>query len=112
MFLSHPSAYARPYQWEEGKILLESLIKACKLENDTVKCRLPIQVGLLELLLFELQRVFANQPYLKSLYKAIFSIMYYGLMRICEVTVTSSNHTVRAKDLHIGRNKDKILIVL
>ena len=98
------------YPWNNNQVLLESLIGACKFQNDSVKCRLPIRIGLLEILLFELQRKFSGQPHLECLYKAILIIMYYGMMRIGEVT--SGTHTVKAKDIHIGRNKNKIMLVL
>ena len=46
------------YEWNEKKVLLSSLTRACRLINDKVKTRLPIQCGLLELILFEIQRRF------------------------------------------------------
>ena len=98
------------YPWDDNKLLLGTLAKACKLVNDRVKTRLPIHKGLLELLLFELQRTYSNQPYLEVLYKTIFCLSYYGLFRIGELTTGS--HPVKAKDVHIGVNKDKILFVL
>ena len=33
-------------------------------------------------------------------------------MRACELTVCEVGHTVRARDLHLGTNKDKLMIVL
>ena len=30
------------YQWDDTKMLISSLIKGCKLENDSLKIRLPI----------------------------------------------------------------------
>ena len=100
------------YEWSDNLVLLNSLMRACKLVNDTVKCRLPINKNLLEMILFETQRYFQEigQVYLEILYKNLFSIMYYGMMRIGEVAY--SEHTLKAKDIHIGKNKDKILIVL
>ena len=98
------------YNWNEDRILLQSFIGACKMENDKFTCRLPIQVGLLEVLLFELERMFHSQFYLEKLYKAIFALMYYGLMRIGEVV--QGSHTLKAKDMHISQNKNKMLIVL
>ena len=93
---------------------LNVLTRACKLVNDTVKTCLPIQIGLLELMLFELECIYdgnkKQQPFLEMMYKAIFSLAYYGLMRIGELT--SGAHPILAKDLHIGQNKDKILILL
>ena len=70
------------YQWDDSVVLLESLTQACKIVNDRVKCRLPIQANLLEMILFELQRLFSQQPYLEALYKAILVLIYYGMMRI------------------------------
>ena len=100
------------YEWNDNLILLEALVKACRLLNDTVKTRLPIQIGLLELILFEVQRIF-TQGYIISLYQALFAMAYYGLMRISELaTGTEGNHYIRAKDVHVGSNKNKILLVL
>ena len=44
------------------------------------------------------------------MYKAVFALGYYGLMHIGELTL--SPHAVKAKDIHLAGNKDKILIVL
>ena len=100
------------YKWVDDRILLSSLTRACKLINDSVRVRLPIQCGLLELILFEFERTFkaANQWYLELMYKALFVLGYYGLMRVGELTI--SPHVLRAKDIHIATNKDKILVVL
>ena len=101
------------YQWDDNRILLSTLTRACKLENDKVKTRLPIQFGLLELLLFEIQRLFDKQQYLEILYKALFSIGYYGLMRAGELCTTQdANHTVKAKNVHSALNKERLLFVL
>ena len=101
------------YPWNDDLIKLTALTRACRLVNDTLRCRLPIKSGLLELLLFEVQRKFGQlqqQPYLESMYLALFSIAYYDLMRIGELV--QGSHTVRAKDIHVGQNKNKMLIVL
>ena len=60
-------------------MLLNMLTKACKLVNDSVRNRLPIKSKLLEVLLFELERIFRKQHYLETLYKAMFLIGYCGL---------------------------------
>ena len=81
--------------------------------NDKVKVRLPIGVKLLEMLLFELERKFGGsspQPYLEALYKNMFSLAYYGLMRVGELAC--GPHTMKARNIHTGKNKNKILIVL
>ena len=98
------------YEWDENKALLSTLTRACKLVNDVVKVRLPIQKRLLELILFENQRILAGQPFLAVLFEAIFCLGYYGLMRIGELT--EGDHPIKAKDVHIAMNKNKILIVL
>ena len=103
------------YHWDDQKILLTSLTRACRLVNDKVKTRLPIQCGLLEMILFEVQRMYNQngQQYLQLLYKTLFALSYYGLMRVCEVCqVPTNNHVVKAKNVHAARNKDKLLIVL
>ena len=61
------------YEWNENRVWLGSLIKSCKLMNDSMCTRLPIQFGLFELLLFELERVMSTQPYLEILYKQYFA---------------------------------------
>ena len=44
------------------------------------------------------------------MYKAIFCLAYYGLMRVGGLT--EGPHSVKACNVHIGNNKDKILIIL
>ena len=100
------------YKWKDEEVLLNSLTKACRLHNDRVKTRLPIQCGFLEMILFEVGRYFSErtQVYLECLYKAMFILSYYGMMRIGEVTM--SPHAARARNVHLATNKDKLLIVL
>ena len=101
------------YEWDDNKAILSSLIKSCKIENDTLKVRLPIQKGLFEMLLFELERLYGSgnqQPYLELMYKVIFCLAYYGMMRVGELTW--SPHTLKASNVHISGNKDKIMLVL
>ena len=98
------------YHWDENKIFLNTLVRACKIQDDKRKTRLPISFNLLELMLFELQRIFSRQPYLEALYVAMFCLGYYGLMRVGELT--SGSHPVLAADVNIAKTKDKILVVL
>ena len=53
---------------------------------------------------------FGVQPYLLKLFTAILVTMYFGLFRIGEVT--ESDHVVKAKDVQVGTNKNKILFIL
>ena len=99
------------YEWDDNKILLSRFTKACKISNDRARIRLPIHCGLLELILFEVDRLYSvSQPYLQCLYKTIFTLGHYGLMRIGELT--KSNHILLACNIHIATNKEKILLVL
>ena len=56
------------YEWDDKKVLVNSLITACHLVNDRIKVRLPIQIELLEILPFELRRKFSKQDYLLMMY--------------------------------------------
>ena len=95
----------------ENRLLLNSLIKACKYKNDRVHTRLPIRRNLLKLLLDALDNLYpGQQPYLTILYKAVFVAAYFGMFRVGELT--QSIHAVKARDVHIGRNKNKIMFVL
>ena len=98
------------YPWDDNKVLLSSLTRACKMVNDKVKVRLPIQCGLLELILFEIDRICDKQYYNACMYKTLFAIGYYGLLRAGELTF--SQHVMKARDVHVGINKEKILIIL
>ena len=99
------------YQWNDSEVILNALVRVCKFNNDQVSARLPISEKLLEMMLFELERVYLDQPYLEILYKTILAIRYYGLFRIGELTAPS-NHTIKACNVHVAKNKQKILIVL
>ena len=104
------------YEWKGDQLLFNSLTRACKLENDTVKTRLPIGRSLLELILFEVKRKFtpyrgkSQQPYLALLYQTIFLTSYYGLLRVGEVA--ESPHTIKAVDVHVADDKSKFLLIL
>ena len=96
---------------------MDTLTKACRLINDTVYIRRPIRRGVLEILLFELEQMFfEHQMYLEILWKALFAMTYYGMFRVGEVSTDlskySMDHAVKAKDIHVGQNKPKILAIL
>ena len=98
------------YKWKEDCELLSTLTHACQIKNDKLRSRLPIGRKLLEMLIFELNHIWDTQPFLEAMYKAIFCLAYFGLMRIGELT--QGDHPVKAKDVHIGTNKDKIMVIL
>ena len=99
------------YQWDDNKVILDSLIKGCRLINDKVKTRLPIHVKLLELMLFEIARIYGTQPFLKILYQTILSMGYYGMFRISEL-VRGCEHFMRAHNVNVAHNREKILVIL
>ena len=93
-------------------MLLGSLVKACRLKNDIMKPNLPVRKSLLNILIATVDQVYEDspQPYLTILYKALFSTAYYGLFRIGELT--ESQHVVKACDVHVGINKNKLMFIL
>lgn len=92
---------------------LSAIIRACKLHNDIVTVRRPIRQGLLHLIIKKIDQRFLSkgQPYLATMYKAIFMAAYYGLFRISELV---GKHAVPARDVHISKNvvKNKVKMVL
>ena len=94
----------------EGGFVLNALTRACKLKNDQVILRFPIYKGLLKLILDELKSEFDSQPYLLTMYSALFSSAYFGLLHVGELML--SEHTISVKNVHIGTNKKKILYML
>ena len=55
------------YKWSDDIVVLHSLTKACKKKNDRLMPWLPIHNKLLEMLLFELECIFATQPFLERM---------------------------------------------
>ena len=98
------------YDWDNGKMLLNTITKSCKMKNDRLKVRLPIQKGLLELILFKIQRRYNTQPYLEALYISAYLLQYYGLLRIGEIA--DSAHSIKAINLHEAIPQKRLLIVL
>ena len=60
--------------------------------------------------MFELEHMYASQPYLECLNKTIFIVAYYGLFRVGDIT--KSQHSIKACNVNIANNKDKLLFVL
>ena len=98
------------YKWKDDMAQIGLLVRACKVVSDEVKTRLPINGGLLELILFELKRILDKQPYLLTLYRAMLIIGYYGMFRIGELS--AGPHVIKPFNVHIGKNKNKIMIIL
>lgn len=91
-------------------VALASIIKSCKYRNNEVVHRMPINYYMLLSLLDIADKFYDQQPYLATLYKAMFSAAYNGLLRVGEMT--KSQHAILAQDVLIGRNKRKIQFIL
>ena len=98
----------------EDRYLLNSLTRACRFKNNSVRTRLPIRKPLLTLMIRSLPRIFdSDQPYLVCMYRALMITAYYGLFRVGELCFTKqTEHAVKAKDVHVGRNKRKMMFIL
>ena len=97
----------------EDKYLLTSLTQACRLVNDSVQTRLLLQLGMVNIILEKTEDMLMierSQPYLASLYQAMFAAAYYGLLRISKVT--KGSHPILAPDVHVADNKDNLIMVL
>ena len=78
--------------------------------NDTIRTRLPVQRDMIAGILRKVNVIFDSQPYLNVLYCALFTTAYFGLLRIGEVT--ESMHVIKARDVHIAKNKPKLMLIL
>ena len=96
----------------EDQTLITSLTKACRLVNDQIKTRLSIQKDLLGVIIHQVNNYYGNrnQEYLRVLYRSLISMAYFRLFRMGELT--SGDHPVLAKDVHLGLNKRKVLFIL
>ena len=101
------------YLLSDDQLLLNCITRTCRKRNDRIYNRMPIGKNLLDVMLLEVERKYSdNQPYLEILYKVAFLLAYYGLLRVSELTLTSSKHAIKAQDIHTATNKSKILIQL
>ena len=55
--------------------------------------------------------ILMSNSYLCKLYCALFITTYFGLFKISKVVYTEAGHAVFAKDVHVGRNKDKLMFI-
>lgn len=96
----------------EDKALLSSLLTTCKLKNKSLFIRLPIRLKLLQRVIHHTDLLFKNcgQYYLATLLKAMFSTAYFGLLRVGELV--QGDHQMKAENVHLARNKNKLIILL
>ena len=94
----------------EDRTTLNAMTRACRLNSEKIAIRFLIRKRLLNVILNKIEIEFQSQPYLETLYKAMFATAYYGLFRIGEITL--SPHVVKAVDVLTGVNKPKMMFVL
>ena len=98
------------YELNEDKFLLNSMTHVGKLVNNRVHTCFPIKKAMLKTLVRGLMDLFNDQLYLLRLYAAMFMTAYYGLFRVSEIS--AGEHPILVKDVHIGKNKKKLLFLL
>ena len=103
------------YKWDKNLFQFSALTKACKLQNDRIKVRLPILEEFLRCILMEIYRKFrnmemVNEVYNKAMYLSAVMVEYYGLFRIGEIA--RGDHSMKAKDVHIDEKLRRMLVVL
>lgn len=91
---------------------IASIIRTCKLKNDTVRYRCGLTRKMTEDLILATKQLFGDvgQMYLFKLYRALFLTAYYGMFRIGELG--SSPHSLKATDVKEASNKSKFLLIL
>lgn len=95
---------------DEDKFLLESIIRSSRFKNREKRERLGISEQMLHRILDQVDLTFDQQPYLKSLYKAMYVLGFYCLLRVSELT--SGAHPILAKNVIAARNKLKKQVTL
>ena len=68
-----------------GQFMVQKLLSACNKVNNSVDTRLPITISILQRLVQALDHT-VSTPYLRQLFKAMYSIAFFGLMRLGEIT--------------------------
>ena len=92
-------------------ILLSSLTHACRIKNDKLKVRLPIQKGVIVTNAVTNQKTTEWSTLLiNHVPMCLLNVSYYGLLCIGEIA--NSPHVVKARDVHLGRNKRKLMLIL
>ena len=91
------------------------MTRACKIKNDKARIHFPIHKALLRVILKGVKEKFIGhnviqQPYLDTLFRAIFTTTYFGLLRVSEIA--DGSHPILPKDVHIASNKNKVLFML
>ena len=65
---------------------------------------------MLRIILDKTEIIYERQPYLECLFKVMFTMLYYGMVRVGEIM--DSPNCLTVDDVHSRCNKDKIQIAL
>ena len=100
------------YYIDQNIFTITALTRACRIRNDKLIAWLPIHKEMLHLILAKLIQWGEknSQHYLQTLYLAILSAGYHGLLRVGELT--NGPHRILAHNVHLGVNKKKLLFIL
>ena len=91
---------------------IEKLLVAYAKTDPPPAVRNPITLNILKDLLVSLNFVIHNQEE-RCLLKALFTVMYYGLLRISEVTTTKKNsHNLKRSQLSITRDNHHTVLLI
>lgn len=96
----------------KDKELLSSLLTTCRIKNKSLRIRMPIRFKLLKAILDHTHKLFneEGQHYLGTLLKAMFSVAYFGMLRVGEMV--NGDHQVLRENLHFAKNKKKVTLLL
>lgn len=94
----------------EDRCKLEAIIRSSRYKNKGKRDRQGISQQMLHHLLDQVDYKYHDQQYLKHLYKAMFVLGYYCLLRVSELT--SGKHPILAKNVTAAKNKLKIQVTL
>ena len=76
-------------------------------------CRKAITIGKLKRLLKSIPILLGNKTYQQRLYSAVFTLMYFGALRIGEAVISQhAKHTIMASQLQIAHKMGKIKLQL
>ena len=91
---------------------IEKLLLAYAKTDPPPVVRNPITLNILKNLLVSLNSVIHNQEE-RCLLKALFTVMYYGLLRVSEVTTTKKNsHNLKRSQLSITRENHHTVLLI
>ena len=88
--------------------LVQRILQGCKLSANNTDKRKPITKSLLKRIIRSLSSIFDSQ-YNRLLFKAMFIISFYALLRVSEIAKTQhSNHSILHSDINLKQYKGQV----